>query len=142
MAVGPAHMGGRVARAAELLVAHAIPHRASVDPHGVVRGVARVVRISRGPVPAGVTLGVLQPLRLRPSRDAGAVPGVRRTCHCRQRPTRSMKHRLFTVLAAVSLILLVALLALWVRSRSVIDYAQWTDHRHFPGLVSSDGRII
>ena len=53
-----------------------------------------------------------------------------------------MKHRLLTILATLSLLLLVALLALWIRSRTVIDYLQWTDHRHFPGFVSSDGRII
>ena len=53
-----------------------------------------------------------------------------------------MKPRPLTIVATLSLLLLVATVILWVRSRTLIDYLQWTDHRHFPGVGSSDGRII
>ena len=43
-----------------------------------------------------------------------------------------MLRRLFTLLSALSLVLCVAVVVLWVRSYGVFDYVQWTDHRHFP----------
>jgi len=49
---------------------------------------------------------------------------------------------LFNIFVLLSLLLFIATAALWLRSRTLIDYAHWTDQRHFPALVSSDGRII
>jgi hypothetical protein len=49
---------------------------------------------------------------------------------------------LFNLSAFLSLLICMATAAFWVRSRTMIDYLRWTDHRHFPALVSSDGRII
>jgi len=45
-----------------------------------------------------------------------------------------------TLFASLLILLLTAIL--WLRSSTLIDYLQWTDNRHIPGLVSSDGRII
>ena len=42
----------------------------------------------------------------------------------------------------VSLSLCFGFALLWWRSYRIIDYIQWTDHRHFPGFVSSEGRMI
>jgi hypothetical protein len=49
---------------------------------------------------------------------------------------------LYNAATVLSLVLCVATAALWVRSYGLIDWVQWTDHRHFPGVVSSDGRMI
>jgi hypothetical protein len=53
-----------------------------------------------------------------------------------------VRRRRFSIPSTLSLLLCVAVVVLWVRSLWVIDYIQWTDHRHFPAVVSSDGRII
>ena len=53
-----------------------------------------------------------------------------------------VRRRLFTLCSAFALLSFVAVCVLWVRSHGRIDWVQWTDHRHFPGFVSSDGRII
>src|SRR5215203_25970 len=58
------------------------------------------------------------------------------------REGRRVRRTLSTFCAAFSLLLGMAICVLWVRSRAVIDWVQWTDHRHFPGFVSSDGRIL
>ena len=52
-------------------------------------------------------------LRLRPARHAGPVPGMR---YNRTDPTLRMKRRLLNLLTALSLLLCVAVVALWVRS--------------------------
>ena len=65
-----------------------------------------------------------------------------------RRPTGSggynqqVLRRLLNLLTALSLLLCVVVVALWVRSRQATDYVQWTDTRHFPGLASSGGRVI
>src|SRR4051812_42288013 len=53
-----------------------------------------------------------------------------------------MGKRRLNLLACITLTLCVAILVMWVRSSDIIDYTQWTDGRHFPGLVSSGGRVI
>ena len=53
-----------------------------------------------------------------------------------------MRRWFFNVVAGICVILLGATVVLWLRSAQKVDYVQWTDKRHFPGLVSSGGRII
>jgi hypothetical protein len=53
-----------------------------------------------------------------------------------------MRRRLFHFCAAVSLILLLLAPVMWLRSLRNVEYIQWTDARHFPGIASSGGRVI
>jgi hypothetical protein len=48
----------------------------------------------------------------------------------------------FNITALLSALLCIATAVLWVRSHGLIDYVHWTDQRHFPAVVSSDGRVI
>ena len=70
-------------------------------------------------------------LRLRPPRDAGALPGVREgagirgTLEAGPVESRPVKRRLFTILSALSLLLFVAVCVLWVRSYWIHD---WTGY--------------
>jgi hypothetical protein len=47
------------------------------------------------------------------------------------------KIRLSILMLAAALVLV-----LWIRSRKHVEYIQWTDGRHIPGVVSSQGRVI
>src|SRR5687768_377004 len=53
-----------------------------------------------------------------------------------------MKRHLFKLRGAIWMLLLAGIIAVWIRSLTIVDYVQWSDHRHFPGFVSSDGRLI
>jgi hypothetical protein len=53
-----------------------------------------------------------------------------------------MSKRGLQVRLAILTLAAVAITVLWFRSRRNVEYLQWTDTRHFPGLVSSQGRVI
>jgi hypothetical protein len=55
--------------------------------------------------------------------------GRRRLTRARVR-WRAVKRRLFTILSALSLLLFVAVVGLWVRSYILTDRVQWQGHRH------------
>jgi hypothetical protein len=53
-----------------------------------------------------------------------------------------VRRLLSNLCVATSVLLCIAIGVFWFRSYGSIDWVQWTDHRHFPGVVSSDGRIL
>src|SRR5687767_14684684 len=112
---------------------------------GVVGGAAALVVVRPRPRdhqdrPAAV---LLTRRRTGPSRRVAlfSVQSRRVAGSATDRPY-VMRPKLFTLCSAVSLLLCAAVCVLWVRSYGLIDWVQWTDHRHFPGVASSDGRMI
>src|SRR5690242_9017665 len=75
-------------------------------------------------------------IRLRPPRHAGPLSGVRDGSQ--SEGGRGMKRRLFTLAAAVSLVLCMATVVLWLRSYNASDRSPAIG-RH--ALESSEGRL-
>src|SRR5262245_7225441 len=83
---------------------------------------------------------VLPGLRLRPPRHAAAMSGMRGgTGGVISSTWQHMKRRLFNLLAAVSLVLCVAMGALWIRSVLVVDQVQTANRRYV--FITSAHRV-
>ncbi|HZN65470.1 MAG TPA: hypothetical protein VFB66_09220, partial [Tepidisphaeraceae bacterium] len=100
-------------------------------------------RAARGSPGAGVGAAAgagppwtVRGVRLRPAGDAGAVPGVRGNLWC-----RVMMRRLFHLLTLLSLLLCVAVAALWVRSHWRIECAGRFRSTRFEEVVSTRGMV-
>src|SRR5688500_1299965 len=74
-------------------------------------------------------------MQLRPPRHAGAVPGMRAGPH----EGTSMRRRLFAILSAVSLLLFVAVVVMWVRSYDPGDFVRYCDPPSAFSFESSRG---
>ncbi|MDB5356436.1 MAG: hypothetical protein JWN24_2889 [Phycisphaerales bacterium] len=79
-------------------------------------------------------------LRLRPSRHAGALPGMRNGADRCQ--GERMRRRVFTLLSALSLLLCAGACVLWARGYVVADglyFGFWHFHPHpdYPGFVAA-----
>jgi hypothetical protein len=53
-----------------------------------------------------------------------------------------MSKRSFRIRLSILVMLAGTIVVLWIRSRTNVEYLQWTDGRHIPGVVSSQGRVI
>src|SRR5437762_1269218 len=79
-------------------------------------------------------------VRVRPPRHAGPLPGMRHDSAGKGKG-QPLRRKLFTIFAAVSLLLCVATITLWIRSFYRMDGLNWVRRGHVVGYNSCQGRM-